>query len=173
MTEVAKDMAVEAQETRAIAHTMTKSVESGEAVIFAVIDGMRHLAELNRGSFDIVEQLNGYAAQIGSISGVVGDFADQTHLLALNASIEAARAGEGGRGFGVVAQAVKALAEQSGAAVKGIRKLIEPHSAAIGACSPADERTAHTVRTRSGKRRDNGNGNSHRDDRSGEGEWTR
>ena len=124
MTEAAKNMANEARETMAIARSMSKSVDRGEVVIQKLIDGMRRLAELNRDSFDIVAELNEDAARIGSISDVVADFADQTHLLALNASIEAARAGEDGRGFGVVAQAVKALAEQSSTAVKDIRKLI-------------------------------------------------
>lgn len=125
ITEVANNMAVEAQETRAIARTMTESVESGETVIRSLIDGMRQLAELNRDSFRTVAELNEDAARIGSISEVVGDLAGQTHLLALNASIEAARAGEEGKGFGVVAEAVKELAERSSAAAKDIRKLIE------------------------------------------------
>ena len=125
ITEVANNIALEAQETKAIARTMIESVESGETVIRSLIDGMRHLAELNRDSYGIVAELNEDAARIGSISDVVGDLAGQTHLLALNASIEAARAGEEGRGFGVVAEAVKELAERSSAAVKDIRKLIE------------------------------------------------
>lgn len=125
MTDVAREIASEARETRGITRTMTESVESGEAVIRSLIEGMRRLAELNRDSFGIVEELNAHAARIGSITNVVAEFAEQTNLLALNASIEAARAGEEGKGFGVVAQAVKALAEQSGTAVKDIRKLIE------------------------------------------------
>jgi len=125
ITEVASNMAIEAQETRTIARTMTESVESGERVIRSLIDGMRQLAELNRDSFRTVAELNEDAARIGSISEVVGDLAGQTHLLALNASIEAARAGEEGKGFGVVAEAVKELAERSSAAAKDIRKLIE------------------------------------------------
>ncbi|WP_027085109.1 methyl-accepting chemotaxis protein [Cohnella panacarvi] len=125
ITEVANNMAVEAQETRTIARTMTESVQSGETVIRTLIDGMRQLAELNRDSFSTVAELNEDAARIGSISEVVGDLAGQTHLLALNASIEAARAGEEGKGFGVVAESVKELAERSSAAAKDIRKLIE------------------------------------------------
>lgn len=125
MTEVAKEIAVEAQETRKITRTMSESVHSGETVIKSLIEGMQRLAELNRDSYNIVAELNEHAAKIGSITNVVAEFAEQTNLLALNASIEAARAGEEGRGFGVVAQAVKALAEQSGSAVKDIRKLIE------------------------------------------------
>lgn len=124
MTDAAREMAEDAEETRTITRAMTRSVESGEAVIRSLIEGMRRLAELNHDSVAIVAELNDYAARIGSISDVVGDFASQTHLLALNASIEASRAGEEGRGFAVVAQAVKELAEHSATAAKDIRKLI-------------------------------------------------
>ncbi len=142
ITEVANNMAVEAQETREIARTMTESVESGETVIRSLIDGMRQLAELNRDSFRTVAELNEDAARIGSITGVVGDLAGQTHLLALNASIEAARAGEEGKGFGVVAEAVKELAERSSAAAKDIRKLIEriQQQAELAASRMAEQR---------------------------------
>lgn len=143
MTEVAKEIAVEAQETRNITRTMAESVASGEAIIRSLIEGMQQLAELNRDSFNIVAELNEHAARIGSITNVVAEFAEQTNLLALNASIEAARAGEEGRGFGVVAQAVKALAEQSGSAVKDIRKLIEriQQQAELAADRMAEQRT--------------------------------
>ncbi len=142
ITEVASNMAVEAQETREIARTMTESVENGETVIRSLIDGMRQLAELNRDSFLTVAELNEDAARIGSITGVVGDLAGQTHLLALNASIEAARAGEEGKGFGVVAEAVKELAERSSAAAKDIRKLIEriQRQAELAASRMAEQR---------------------------------
>lgn len=124
MTDAAREMAEDAEETRSIALAMTRSVESGETVIRSLIEGMGRLAELNRDSVAIVSELSDYAGRIGSISDVVGDFASQTHLLALNASIEASRAGEDGRGFAVVAQAVKELAENSATAAKDIRKLI-------------------------------------------------
>src|SRR5690606_16531100 len=81
--------------------------------------------QLNRGSLETIQQLSELAEQIGNISSVVGGIAEQTHLLALNAAIEAARAGEEGRGFVVVAQEVKTLADSSGHAVDEIRQLIE------------------------------------------------
>ncbi|CAM3791670.1 methyl-accepting chemotaxis protein [Cohnella lubricantis] len=106
------------------ARMMNESVEESEKVFLSLVEGMRQLAGLNTNTLEVVRRLSEYAEQIGSISRVVADFADQTNLLALNASIEAARAGEEGRGFVVVAQAVKQLAGQSSSAVKDIRELI-------------------------------------------------
>ncbi|MFB9277755.1 methyl-accepting chemotaxis protein [Cohnella cellulosilytica] len=117
-------MSEEAGSARERAGGMNRAAAQSEEVFRSLIGGMRQLSELNKEAMDVVEKLSDYARQIGSISDVVGDLADQTHLLALNASIEAARAGEEGRGFEVVAQAVKSLADESAGSVKNIRTLI-------------------------------------------------
>ncbi|REK67677.1 MAG: methyl-accepting chemotaxis protein [Cohnella sp.] len=131
LSEAANEINGQAAEARERTRIMNRSVEESEKVFRSMIDGMQQLAEQNRGALEIVKKLNEHADQIGSISNVVGDFADQTHLLALNASIEAARAGEEGKGFVVVAQAVKKLAEQSGSAVKDIHQVITQIQAEI------------------------------------------
>ena len=74
---------------------------------------------------ETIRHLSESSAQIGNILNVINDIANQTNLLALNAAIEAARAGEAGRGFAIVADQVKALAEESSRAAGETNKLIE------------------------------------------------
>jgi methyl-accepting chemotaxis protein len=71
------------------------------------------------------------ARQIGSISATVKDLADQSNMLALNAAIEAVRSGEAGKGFGVVAREIRSLADQSVAATKRVRDIVEEITEAI------------------------------------------
>jgi methyl-accepting chemotaxis protein len=127
------------------ANRACSTATSGAAIVQKTVDGMSRIAAKVQESSRTVENLGERSDQIGAIIGTIEDIADQTNLLALNAAIEAARAGEQGRGFAVVADEVRALAERTTRATKEIGGMIKNIQLETRSAVAAMEEGVHEV----------------------------
>jgi methyl-accepting chemotaxis protein len=108
-----------------ISNRASETAKNGAKVVNSAVESIQRIAAKVQETAQTIESLGTRSEQIGQIIGTIEDIADQTNLLALNAAIEAARAGEQGRGFAVVADEVRALAERTTKATKEIDSMIK------------------------------------------------
>jgi len=138
----AQNVANASQKLSEEAQKVSHLANEGQKAIFSIAEVIVQTREKSDATFQIVEKLSENAKNIGEIVDTINSIAEQTNLLALNAAIEAARAGEAGRGFAVVADEIRKLAEESKQATQNIANILR---GIVDNSMKASEATKETV----------------------------
>ncbi len=148
MEEVKQTAEVTNQKAKHVSELGQKTAEISQAGLKSIedtVNGMNRIREQMGSIADMVVRLSEQSQAIGEIIATVNDIAEQSNLLAVNASIEAAKAGEQGKGFAVVAQEIRSLAAQSKQATTQVRNILFDVQKAIGSAVMATEQGSKAV----------------------------
>jgi len=138
------------QKAKYVVESSQKAAEvarAGRKTVEISVAGMKHIEAQMESIAESIVKLSEQSQTIGEIIASVNDLADQSNLLAVNAAIEAAKAGEQGKGFGVVAQEIRSLAEQSKQATAQVRNILSEIQKATSAAVMATEQGSKAVAT--------------------------
>jgi twitching motility protein PilJ len=145
MTASIKRVAESARESEEVARTASSTALKGGEAVDRTVAGIQEIRETVAESTRKVKRLAESSQQISQIVSVISQIASRTNLLALNASIEAARAGESGKGFAIVADEVRQLADRSAKALKEIEHIVLQIQSETGSVMAAMEQGTQQV----------------------------
>jgi twitching motility protein PilJ len=145
MTASIKRVAESARESEEVARTASSTALRGGEAVDRTVAGIQEIRETVAESTRKVKRLAESSQQISQIVSVISQIASRTNLLALNASIEAARAGESGKGFAIVADEVRQLADRSAKALKEIEHIVLQIQSETGSVMAAMEQGTQQV----------------------------
>ena len=152
ISDINKELINKMQELKSDSHHSMDSVQNGKSILDSNLQSIEKVYESLQTTISSINGLKELSSEVSIAVSTISDISDQTNLLALNAAIEAARAGEHGRGFAVVADEVRKLAEKSGKSaieIKGVISSIEQSIADVTEDAEATKNTFGELRNKS------------------------